>query len=95
MFVRVRYAGQKVSVKHRRKRYVYKSLKKSGEYLQKKDPMHHVVLSSEADEALSDQVAGLFPMRAVAVSLQMGVLFSPEQILIRRILHLLQETRRT
>ena len=57
--------------------------------------MHHVVLSSEADEALSAQVAGLFPTRAAAVSLQTGVLFFPEQILIRRILPLLQETRRT
>ena len=67
----------------------------SGEYLRRKDPMHHVVLSSVVDEALSAQVAGLFPTRAAAVFLQTGALFSPEQILIRRILPLLQETRRT
>lgn len=57
--------------------------------------MHHVVLSSVVDDNLSAQAAGLFPTRAAAVSLQTGVLFSPEQILIRRILPLLQETRRT
>ena len=57
--------------------------------------MHHVELSSEAEDNLSAQVAELFPMRAVAVFLQTGVLFSLEQILIRRILTLLQLTRRT
>jgi len=57
--------------------------------------MHHVVLSSVVDEALSAQVAGLFTTKAAAVFLQTGALFSPEQILIRRILPLLQETRRT
>ena len=57
--------------------------------------MHHVVLSSVVDENLSAQAAGLFPTRVAAVSHQMGVLFFQEQILIRRILPLLQETRRT
>ena len=75
MFVRIRYAGQKVSVQHIKKHSVYKSLKTSGEYLQRKDPMHHVVLSSEADEALSAQVAGLFPTKVAAVFHQTGVLF--------------------
>ena len=51
MFVRVRYAGQKVSVQHKKKHSVYKSLETSGEYLRRKDPMHHVVLSSEADDS--------------------------------------------
>ena len=95
MFVRVRYAGQKVSVQHKKKHSVYKSLETSGEYLRRKDPMHHVVLSSVVDDNLSAQAAGLFPTRVAAVSHQMGVLFFQEQILIRRILPLLQETRRT
>ena len=94
MFVRVRYAGQKVSVQHKKKYSVYKNLETSGEYLLRKDPMHHVVLSSVVDDNLSAQAVGLFPTKVAAVSLQMGVLFSPEQILIRRIFPLLQETRR-